>query len=104
MIHALKEAFAVDLPRVTGAPRISCPLNRHVGSFAGYTNAGVLAALALFFAGFSRPALLAAPYALAVVAAVWRWGRGQEANMPRALLRAGQLYAGADCRELAGCH
>ena len=35
------------------------------------------------------------PYALAVVAAVWRWGRGVEANMPRAFLRAGQLYAGA---------
>ena len=61
---------------------------------AGYTNAGVLAALATLFAAFSRPSLLAVPYALAVAAAVWRWGRGHEANVPRALLRAGQLYTG----------
>ena len=63
----------------------------------------MLAALATFFAGFSRLSLLAAPYALAVVAAVWRWSRGHETNMPRSLLRAGQLYAGLN-RSLRAPH
>lgn len=64
-------------------------------SVAGYTNAGILAAVGTVLAGFARPAMLALPYALTVATAVWRWARGYNANMPRLVLKAGQLYTGA---------
>ena len=62
--------------------------------FQGYTNAGVLAALATVLTAFARPAALGVPYTLTVVAAVWRWAQGGAACMPRAVIRAGQLYTG----------
>lgn len=62
--------------------------------YAGFTNAGVLTAVALVTASFARPALLALPYTLTVVATVWLWARGGTACMPRVAVRAGQLYTG----------
>lgn len=54
----------------------------------------MVSAAACVLAGLAQPSLLGLPYVVATALAVWRWGRRQGRTPPRALLLAGQVYAG----------
>ncbi len=79
-----------------GKPQL--PLLSHA---AGYTNAGVIAAVSCVLAGLAQPSLLGMPYVGAAVAGIWQWARQQPSTPPRAVLLMGQVYTGEATQRVA---
>ena len=62
---------------------------------AGYSNSGVLAAVALLTVTLANPMLLVLPHAVALLGTIWRWAGGrQAAGANSASWRGLQIYTG----------
>ena len=70
-------------------------LNFRVLGMSGYSNAGVLAAVALAVVALLWPAVLACPYQLIILCQLWRWSLGRESSsVSNTACHALQTYCG----------
>ena len=75
---------------------LSCAIERVCTLwFAGYSNAGVAAAVSLCMAAVSWPSLLGLPYLLLLSAAVTMWSKNRTDPSSSRCLRVLQVYTGA---------
>lgn len=69
---------------------------------SGYSNAGVLAAVALAVSALLWPAVLTVPYELVLIFQLWRWSLGKESGpTSRSACRLLQTYCGEQYGTLA---
>lgn len=92
---------------LAGTPSHPLCCLRFLAPPAAYSNAGVAVVVGLLLAALSNPVLLTMPHAGTLLAALWRWGSGQQATDARHFRRrllhiyTGSLHGGAGCRVLA---
>ncbi|GAB4823805.1 hypothetical protein N2152v2_010851 [Parachlorella kessleri] len=94
MRRAQEEAEGVELRAIAGH-RGGADWGRLMLLLPGYSNSGVLAAVALLTVTLTNPTLLVLPHAVALLGTIWRWAGGrQAAGAHSASWRGLQIYTG----------